>query len=107
MHFKIVVCFAGAFAFLQQTATQNATESRAGEVWEMGQGSQGCSGAGWVFVRMEYSHSGGVAEFNPSVAPFMLSPCFPLALVQLGAQTLLWNRSLTLLDPSKQICIEI
>lgn len=36
MHFKIVVCFADALAFLQQNTPQSTTERRAGEVWEMG-----------------------------------------------------------------------
>lgn len=68
-------------------------------------GAKAWSRGGWVFVKMEYGNSGGVA--NPLVAPFELSPCFPLALVQLGAQSVLWNRSLALPEPLKQISIGI
>lgn len=96
VHFKIVVCFADALAFLQQNTPQSTTERRAGEVWEMGRPGSAVEpglGQGGLLVKMECGNSGGVAELNPLVVPFVLSLCFPLVLVQLGAPSLCFSKS--------------
>lgn len=65
MHFKIVVCSADAFAFCSKP--QHKVKQGWGSVGA-GWAGRHCGAwarAGWVFVKMEYGSSGGVAELNP------------------------------------------